>query len=215
MNTPGQNSNAVAELAFGMMIQCARNNYNGESGYELRGKKLGLYGFGAVGRCMQRLALGFEMEVVAYDPYIPAEKIREAGAIPVDKVPDLFRMCHFVSLHIPATPETKKSINKELFLSMPKKGVLVNTARKEVIDEEGMKAAFAERADLRYVCDVGTDMNPEEMCGAGRAFCTKKKMGAQTAEANENAGIAAAKQIVDFFEKGDVRCQVNKPGQTF
>merc|ERR1711959_572574 len=126
-------------------------------------------------------------------------------------VPDLFAQCHFVSLHIPATPETKKSINKELLLSMPKKGVLVNTARKEVVDEAGMKAAFAERQDLRYICDVGTDMAPDEMCGPGRALCTKKKMGAQTTEANENAGIAAAKQIVDFFEKGDVRFQVNKP----
>lgn len=215
MNTPGQNSNAVAELAFGMMVMAARNNYNGESGYELRGKKLGLYGFGAVGRCMYRLAKGFEMEVLAYDPFIPAEKIREAGAVPVEKVPDLFAQCNFVSLHIPATPETKQSINKELLLSMPKKGVLVNTARKEVVHEEGMKAAFAQREDLRYICDVGTDMLPEEMCGAGRCFATKKKMGAQTTEANENAGIAAAKQIVDFFEKGDVRCQVNKPGQTW
>jgi D-3-phosphoglycerate dehydrogenase len=215
MNTPGQNSNAVAELAFGMMVMAARNNYNGESGYELKGKKLGLYGFGAVGRCMFRLAKGFEMEVVAYDPFIPAEKIKEAGAIPVDKVLDLFAQCHFVSLHIPATPETKQSINKELLCSMPKKGVLVNTARKEVVHEEGMKAAFAEREDLRYICDVGTDMLPDEMCGAGRCFATKKKMGAQTTEANENAGIAAAKQIVNFFEKGDVRYQVNKPGQTW
>lgn len=215
MNTPGQNSNAVAELAFGMMVMCARNNYNGESGYELRGKKLGLYGFGAVGRCMYRLAKGFEMEVLAFDPYIPAEKIREAGAVPIDSVPELFKESNFVSLHIPATPETKKSINKDLLLSMPKKGVLVNTARKEVVDEDGMKAAFAAREDLRYICDVGTDMTPDDMCGQGRCFCTKKKMGAQTAEANENAGIAAARQIVDYFEKGDVRCQVNKPGQTF
>jgi D-3-phosphoglycerate dehydrogenase len=215
MNTPGQNSNAVAELAFGMMVMAARNNYNGESGYELKGKKLGLYGFGAVGRCMYRLAKGFEMDVVAYDPFIPAEKIKEAGAIPAEKVPELFKQCNFVSLHIPATPETKMSINEELLMSMPKKGVLVNTARKEVIHEEGMKAAFAQREDLRYICDVGTDMDPTEMCGAGRAYCTKKKMGAQTAEANENAGIAAAKQIVDFFEKGDVRFQVNKPGQKF
>merc|ERR1719456_1737281 len=124
---------------------------------------------------MYRLAKGFEMEVLAYDPFIPAEKIREAGAVPVEKVPDLFAQCNFVSLHIPATAETKQSINKELLLSMPKKGVLVNTARKEVVHEEGMKAAFAERADLKYVCDVGTDMVPDDMCGAGRAICTKKK----------------------------------------
>lgn len=164
---------------------------------------------------MYRLAKGFEMEVLAYDPFIPAEKIKEAGATPVETVPELFRECNFVSLHIPATPETKMSINKALLLAMPKKGFLVNTAQKEVIHEEEMKAAFAEREDLRYICDVGTDMTPDEMCGPGRAFCTKKKMGAQTTEANENAGIAAAKQIVDFFEKGDVRFQVNKPGQTF
>lgn len=214
MNTPGMNSNAVAELAFGMMVFCARNFYDGNSGYELKGKKLGLHGFGAVSRCMNTLAKGFGMEVVAVDPFIPKEKISEAGVTPVDTPKDLFQ-CNFVSLHIPATPETTKSITKEFLMSMPKNGVLINTARKEVVDEEGMKAAFAERDDLKYLCDVGTDMNPEEMCGKGRYFCTPKKMGAQTSEANNNAGVAAIRQIVDFFEKGDVRCQVNKPGQTF
>jgi len=211
MNTPGQNSNAVAELAFGMMLMCARNHYNGTSGFELRGKTLGIHGFGAIGRCMLRLAKGFEMNVLILSRSVPEEVVRELGAEPAASVADLFSWSNFVSLHVPATPLTKKSIGKDLLLSMPRKAALVNTARKEVIDEEGMKEAFRVRQDLKYLFDVGMCMAPEEVCGPGRFICTEKKMGAQTSEANENAGIAAARQIVDFFETGDVRFQVNKP----
>lgn len=215
MNTPGQNSNAVAELAFGMMITNARNHYDGSSGYELRGRTLALHGFGQVARQMQRLAKGFEMAVLAYDPFLKKEDIETTGAKAVDSVAELFA-ADFVSLHIPATKETTKSITKEFLLSMPKNGVLVNTARPEVVDEDGLLAAFTERKDLRYIADViPGNLDALNAENPKRAFVTPKKMGAQTGEANNNAGIAAAKQIVDFFEKDDRRFQVNKPGQTF
>ncbi|CAD7935452.1 unnamed protein product [Amoebophrya sp. A120] len=215
MNTPGQNSNAVAELAFGMMITQIRNHYDGSSGYELKGKTLALHGFGQVARNMFRLAKGFEMKVLAYDPFLKKEDIESAGAVPVGSVAELFD-ANFVSLHIPCTPETKESIGKDFLLKMPKNGVLVNTARAEVVHEAGLLEAFAERADLSYISDVAPTFDMEQLnASKKRCFVTKKKMGAQTSEANNNAGIAAAKQIVDFFEKGDVRFQVNKPGQTF
>jgi len=215
MNTPGMNSNAVAELVFGMILTNCRNHYDGTSGYELRGKTLGLYGCGNVSRCMIALAKGFGMEVRSYDPFLKPEQIEACGAAAVASVPELFE-CQFVSLHIPATPETTKSINAELLSKMPAKSVLINTTRKEVIDEDGLAANLESRTDFTYVSDLmpGNYAELKEKFG-NRCFCTAKKMGAQTSEANNNAGVAAAQQIVAFFEKGDVRCQVNKPGQTF
>jgi D-3-phosphoglycerate dehydrogenase len=218
MNTPGQNSNAVAELAFGMMVTNARNHYDGSSGYELRGKTLGLHGCGNVSKYMIELAKGFAMDVCAYDPFLTPEQITAAGAKPVSSVKELFN-CNFVSLHIPATPETKQSINKELLSAMPSPAVLVNTARKEVINEDDLAAVLQERKDFTYLADVAPDAlkSIQEALGDRKQqiFCTAKKMGAQTSEANNNAGIAAANQIVGFFERDERRCQVNKPGQTF
>eukprot|EP00658_Telonema_sp_P-2_P039259 TRINITY_DN28086_c0_g1_i8.p1 TRINITY_DN28086_c0_g1~~TRINITY_DN28086_c0_g1_i8.p1 ORF type:complete len:375 (+),score=134.59 TRINITY_DN28086_c0_g1_i8:53-1126(+) len=211
MNTPGQNANAVAELAFGMMLTNARNHYDGTSGYELRGKTLALYGYGAVAQQMHKLAKGFEMEVWAFDPFVSGEAMEKAGVKAITEVPELFD-ANFVSLHCPLTDDTRSSIGKDLLSRMPQKGAVINTARKEVIDEAGLEAAFADRSDLRYLSDVKPD-NVDGM--GGNLFATAKKMGAQTAEANINAGLAAAKQIVGFFEEGDKKFQVNKPGQTF
>lgn len=209
-NTPGQNSNAVAELVFGMAIAAARNGFNGTSGFELRGKSLGLQAFGQVGRNVARIAKGFEMEVSALDPFCPAEVIEAAGVRPVQDVRDLYRENRFVSIHIPATPQTVGSIGYELITLMPKGGVLLNTARKEVIDEEGLKRALAERPDLKYYADVKPGIAAElEELFPGRVFFTPKKTGAQTAEANINAGIAAARQTVAFFHDGTDRFRVN------
>jgi D-3-phosphoglycerate dehydrogenase len=210
-NTPGQNSNAVAELVFGMTVMAVRNMYNGTSGSELKGKKLGIQAFGQVGRNVARIAKGFGMEVSALDPYCPDEVMVQAGVTPVKSVEALYRDNKIVSIHIPATPETKGSIGYDLVTLLPKNGVLVNTARKEVIDEEGLRKALAERTDLKYVADVKPDNAAilEEEC-PGRVFFTPKKMGAQTAEANINAGLAAARQIVEFFTDGSARFRVNK-----
>jgi D-3-phosphoglycerate dehydrogenase len=210
-NTPGQNSNAVAELVFGMTVMAVRNMYNGTSGTELKGKRLGIQAFGQVGRNVARIAKGFGMEVSAIDPYCPEQVLVDAGVTPVKSVEDLYRDNKIVSIHIPATPETKGSIGYDLITLMPKNGVLVNTARKEVIDEEGLRKALADRPDLKYVADVKPDNAAaleEEF--AGRVFFTPKKMGAQTAEANINAGIAAARQIADFFRDGTAKFRVNK-----
>lgn len=210
-NTPGQNSNAVAELVFGMAVMAVRNMYNGTSGTELKGKKLGIHAFGQVGRNVARIAKGFGMEVSALDPYCPEAVMVEAGVAPVGSIDSLYGDNQIVSLHIPATPETKGSVGYELVTKLPKNGVLVNTARKEVIDEEGLRKALADRPDLKYVADVKPDnaaILEEEF--AGRVFFTPKKMGAQTAEANINAGIAAARQIVDFFRDGSAPFRVNK-----
>lgn len=211
MNTPGQNSNAVAELAFGMMVYLARKGFNGAAGTELRGKKLGIHAFGNVGRYVAEIGKGFGMEIFAYDPYVAKADMEILGVQAVDSVEELYSQCQYVSLHIPATSETKKSIGKDLLMKMPKGAVLVNTARKEVIHEEELLEVMAERTDFGYVSDIAPD------CAAtfselysGRFFFTAKKMGAQTSEANINAGIAAAEQIRDFFEKGDVKFQVNK-----
>lgn len=211
MNTPGQNSNAVAELVFGMLVYCVRNFYNGKAGTELLGKKLGILAFGNVGRNVARIATGFGMEVFAYDAFCPAEVIEAAGVKAVGSTEELFEICDIVSLHIPATAETKKSINAGLVGKMPKGGILINTARKEVIDEESLIALMSERSDIKYLTDIKPDSDTE-FCEKfeGRYFSTPKKMGAQTAEANINAGLAAAKQIVDFFEKGITKFQVNK-----
>lgn len=210
-NTPGQNSNAVAELALGMMVMAARNSYDGTSGSELMGKTLGIQAFGQVGRNVARIAKGFGMNVSAVDPYCPAEVIREAGVDVCESVADLYRNNKYVSVNIPATPETVKSIGYDLLMSMPKGGVVINTARKEVIDEAGLAKALDERTDLKYFADVKPDTAAEltERFG-NRVFFTPKKMGAQTAEANINAGIAAARQIVAYFKEGSERFRVNK-----
>ena len=210
MNTPGQNSNAVAELVFGMMVMAARNFYNGKSGTELMGKKLGILAFGNVGRNVSRIAKGFGMEVMAYDAYCPKEVIEAAGVEAADSRDQLFEQCDVVSLHIPATPETRQSINAALVGKMRKGGVLVNTARKEVIDEAQLLEVMAQRTDLKYVTDIMPDAHARFSELEGRYFSTPKKMGAQTAEANINAGIAAANQIVGFLKDGITRFQVNK-----
>ena len=210
MNTPGQNSNAVAELVFGMMVMAARNFYNGKSGTELMGKKLGILAFGNVGRNVSRIAKGFGMEVMAYDAYCPKEVIEAAGVEAADSQDQLFEQCDVVSLHIPATPETRQSINAALVGKMRKGGVLVNTARKEVIDEAQLLEVMAQRTDLKYVTDIMPDAHARFSELEGRYFSTPKKMGAQTAEANINAGIAAANQIVGFLKDGITRFQVNK-----
>ncbi len=209
-NTPGQNANAVAELVFGLLVYTVRNFYNGKAGTELKGKRLGILAFGNVGRNVARIAKGFGMEVSAYDEFVPAEKIEAQGVKAAKSQDDLFENNDIVSLHIPATPETVKSINYEQVAKMPKNGILVNTARKEVIDEEGLLKLLAERTDLKYVTDIKPDADAEFGKFEGRYFATPKKMGAQTAEANINAGIAAAKQINAFFKDGDTKFQVNK-----
>lgn len=211
MNTPGQNSNAVAELVFGMLVYGVRNFYNGTSGSELKGKTLGILAYGNVGRNVARIAKGFGMEVYAYDAFCPAEAIEADGVKAVASTAELFKHCQIVSLHIPATPETKGSINHELICSMPKGAILVNTARKEVIDEAGLLQAMTDRPDLKYLTDIMPAAHAElAEKFAGRYFSTPKKMGAQTAEANINAGIAAAKQIVDFLVNGNEKFRVNK-----
>lgn len=209
-NTPGQNSNAVAELVFGLLVYAVRNFYNGKSGSELLGKKLGILAFGNVGRNVARIAKGFGMDVYAYDAFCPKEAIEAAGVKAVDSQDALFENCDVVSLHIPATPETKQSINAALVGKMKKGGILVNTARKEVINEPELLKLFEERTDLKYVSDIMPDAHEEFCKFEGRYFATPKKMGAQTAEANINAGIAAAKQINAFFADGCTKFQVNK-----
>lgn len=210
MNTPGQNANAVAELVFGMLVYAVRNFYNGKSGSELMGKKLGILAFGNVGRNVARIAKGFGMEVYAYDAFCPASAIEAAGVKAAANQNELFKTCDIVSLHIPATAETKNSINYEMVGQMKKGGILVNTARKEVIDEAGLIKLMAEREDIKYITDIMPDANDEFAKFEGRYFSTPKKMGAQTTEANTNAGIAAAKQIVDFIQNGNEKFRVNK-----
>ena len=209
-NTPGQNSNAVAELVFGMLVYAIRNFYNGKSGTELKGKKLGILAFGNVGRNVARIAKGFDMDVYAYDAFCPAEAIEAAGVHAVKTQNDLFKVSDVLSLHIPATPDTIKSINYEMVNQLPKKAILLNTARKEVINEEELLKLMAEREDLKFITDIKPDADEEFLKFTGRYFSTPKKMGAQTAEANLNAGVAAAKQINAFFATGDTKFQVNK-----
>lgn len=210
-NTPGQNSNAVAELAIAMMIYMCRNQFTPVTGCEISGKKIGIQAFGNVGRLVAKKAEALGMSVLATDPFIPEAKIAEAGATPVTTVRELYAESDFVSIHIPATPDTVGSIGYELITSMPKGAVLVNTARKEVIDEAGLEKALEDRQDLKYVTDVAPDNidRLREKFGV-RVFATPKKMGAQTAEANMNAGLAAARQIVAFFAEGCTKFQVNK-----
>lgn len=209
-NTPGQNSNAVAELVFGLLVFTVRNFFNGKSGSELKGKKLGILAFGNVGRNVARIAKGFGMDVYAFDEFVPKEKIEEQGVHGVNSRDELFEVCDVVSLHIPATAETRESINYQVVNLMKKGGIVVNTARKEVINEPELVKLLAEREDLKYITDIKPDADEEFRKFEGRYFATPKKMGAQTAEANINAGIAAAKQIVSFFTTGDEKFRVNK-----
>jgi len=209
-NTPGQNSNAVAELVFGLLVYGVRNFYNGKSGTELKDKKLGILAFGNVGRNVARIAKGFGMEVYAYDAFCPASAIEEAGVHAVASQDELFKTCDVVSLHIPATPETRESINYATVSQLAKGGILINTARKEVINEPELIKLLEEREDLKYLTDIKPDADEEFAKFEGRYFSTPKKMGAQTAEANINAGIAAAQQINAFFKDGCTKYQVNK-----
>ena len=210
MNTPGQNANAVAELVLGLLVYCVRNFYNGKSGSELMGKKLGILAFGNVGRNVARIAKGFGMEVCAYDAYCPADVIEAAGVKACASQAELFKEADIVSLHIPATAETKQSINYDLCSTMKKGAILINSARKEVIDEAGLLKLMAEREDLKYITDIMPDADADFKKFEGRYFSTPKKMGAQTAEANTNAGLAAANQIVGFIKEGITKFQVNK-----
>ncbi len=211
MNTPGQNSNAVAELAIGLMIYMNRNQFTPGTGRELKGKTIGIQAYGNVGRLVGALAQGFGMKVLAFDPFLSAEKIEATGAEVASSLEELYAKSDFVSLHIPATEQTKGSIGYDLVSRMPKGGCLINTARKEVIDEDGLIKVLTEREDLRYVADVAPGKAAEfaEKFGA-RYFATPKKMGAETAEANVNAGLAAASQICNFFATGDTKFQLNK-----
>jgi D-3-phosphoglycerate dehydrogenase / 2-oxoglutarate reductase len=210
MNTPGQNSNAVAELALGMMVYLARNQYNGKAGTELRGKKLGIHAYGNVGKYVAQIAKGFGMETFAFDPFIPKEAIEADGVKALDSVEELYKNCQYISLHIPANDKTKGSINYDLFKIMPKNATLVNTARKEVICEESLLKIFADRPDFKYISDIAPDCKDEIVEKfEGRYFFTPKKSGAQTSEANINAGIASANQIINFIEKGDTTFKVN------
>lgn len=211
MNTPGQNANAVAELVMGMTVTLIRNNYNGTSGTELLGKTLGIHAYGAVGRNVARIAKGFGMKVSALDPWVKDEVMEADGITPVHSVEELYSNNQFVSLHIPANDQTRKSVNRDLITRLPKNGVLINAARKEVIDEDGLAAALEERDDIRYIADVKPDI-ADQLAEKypNRVMFTPKKMGAQTAEANINAGIAAANQVVAHLKDGWNKFQVNK-----
>lgn len=211
MNTPGQNSNAVAELALGMMVMAARNMYNGTAGTELLGKKLGIHAYGNVGKHVARIAKGFGMEVYAFDPFVSVDAIKADGIAPVGSVEELYKTCQYISLHIPANDKTNKSINKDLLGMMPKGATLINTARKEVIDEEGVIQLMADREDFKYMSDIAPEMKDDFQSKFGsRVFFSPKKLGAQTSEANVNAGVAGAKQIIDFFNNGNETFRLNK-----
>ncbi len=211
MNTPGQNANAVAELVFGMAVFMARGAFSGKAGTELKGKKIGIHAFGNIGKIVASIAKGFGMEVYAYDPFVSHDVIEKEGVVSVATIEELYSTCQYVSLHIPATEKTKNSINKELLSNMPKGAVLINTARKEVINEASLVELMSERADFVYISDIAPS-NKDEFASKfeGRVFFTPKKLGAQTSEANINAGLAAANQIVSFISNGDNTFQVNK-----
>ena len=210
MNTPGQNSNAVAELVIGMMVYMARGCFNGKPGTELKAKSIGLHAYGNVGRCVARIAKGFGMNVYAFDPFVSAESIESEGVIVVDTEEELYSTCQYISLHIPANKHTIQSINYNLLSKMPIGGTLINSARKEVINEDDLLKIFGERDDFKYISDIAPVCAPEiAEKFEGRFYFTPKKMGAQTAEANINAGMAGASQIVNFIEKGDTTFKVN------
>ena len=210
MNTPGQNANAVAELVLGMMVMMARNQYNGKPGTELKGKTLGIHAYGNVGKNVARIAKGFDMNVVAYDPYVSSEIVERDNIKDYENIEDMYQNAQYISLHIPATPQTIKSINYDLLKKMPENAVLINTARKEIIDEDGLIKLMTERPDFKYISDIQPDKKEifESQFG-DRIFFTPKKMGAQTAEANINAGVAAVNQIVNFFEHDDTTYKLN------
>ena len=211
MNTPGQNSNAVAELAFGMMLFMARNQFNGKSGTELMGKKLGIHAYGNVGANVARIARGFMMDVVAYDPYVSEKVMLDDGVTPINTVEKMYETCDYISLHLPSVPATQRFVNYKLIGKMKKGATIVNTARKEVVCEDGIIKIFEERNDLKYASDIAPVKKDEMIEKFGeRVYFTSKKIGAQTLEANINAGVAAITQIVNFFEKGDTKFQVNK-----
>lgn len=211
MNTPGQNANAVAELVFGLIINIIRHQYDGSTGTELRGKKLGIHGYGNIGKIVALIAKGFGMEVYAFDPFIDQSVIEKDGVKYESKIEDLYAKCQYITLHIPANDKTKKSINFELLSKMPVGACVINTARKEVIDEAGLIKMFEARKDFLYTADIAPD-NASEIAEKfkGKFYFTSKKTGAQTHEANNNAGLAAANQIVNFFLTGDKKFQVNK-----
>ncbi|MCF7912005.1 MAG: 3-phosphoglycerate dehydrogenase [Candidatus Cloacimonetes bacterium] len=211
MNTPGQNSNAVAELAIGMMVYLARNQFQPKAGTELMGKKVGIHAYGNVGRHVARIARGFNMEVFAFDPYVTDDALISEGITPVHSADELYSSCDYISLHLPKTEKTLKFVNRDLLRKMPKGAALINTARKEVVCQEGLKLVLGERADLKYASDIAPDNAAEliELFPA-QVFFTPKKMGAQTQEANLNAGVAAISQIVKYLEEGDNTFQVNK-----
>lgn len=209
MNTPGQNANAVAELVFGLLVYAVRNFYDGSSGTELKDKKIGIHAYGNVGRCVARIANGFGMKVYAYDLFCNPKDIQADGVTPVNSVEELYQNCDIVSVHIPATKDTKQSINARLLSLMPQNAILVNTARKEVMHEADMLAHIATHSDFIYLTDIIPDNHLDMQQYAKQYFSTPKKMGAQTSEANINAGIAAAKQIVDFIKNGNTQYKVN------
>ena len=211
MNTPGQNSNAVAELAFGMMVYMARGQFNGKPGTELKGKFLGIHAYGNVGVNVARIAKGFGMKVLAFDPYVDKEKMKTDGIIYVDSIEELYNICDYISLHLPSIPETKNYVNDKLLSIMKPGATVINTARKEVVCEDSILIVLAERSDLKYASDIAPEKKEEMLEKLGdRVYFTPKKMGAQTLEANINAGVAAINQIIDYFEKGDTTFQVNK-----
>ncbi len=210
MNTPGQNSNAVAELTFGMLVFMARGNFKGISGTELKGKKIGIHAYGNVGKNVARIAKGFDMDVYAFDPFVPREVIEKDGIKGLNSVEELYSTCHYISLNIPATEKTKNSINLELLSKMPTGATVINTARKEVINEGELKQVFEKRPDFKYISDIMPSNHEELLKFENRYYCTPKKQGAETSEANINAGLAAANQIVDFFKNGVTKFQVNK-----
>ena len=211
MNTPGQNANAVAELVFGLLVRHVRHNYDGTAGTELRGKRIGLLAYGNVARCVARIARGFEMEVSAYDFFNRVERIEEDGTYAAHNLYDLVQKCDIVSLHTPATPRTRGFVNREMVELMRPGAILINTARKEIVDENELLPLLMERTDLSYLTDIRPDRHDEFASALGnRYYATPKKLGAQTAEANANAGLAAARQIVGFFATGDTTFRVNR-----
>ncbi|EGJ71342.1 Phosphoglycerate dehydrogenase [Bacteroides coprosuis DSM 18011] len=209
MNTPGQNANAVAELVFGMLLWGARNGFNGVSGFELKGKTLGIHAFGNVGQNVARIAKGFGMNVLAYDPYTPSVVIYRSGVEPVSCAEELYSKSDIISIHLPYTPLTKKVINRELLQNLPEKAILINTARKEVIHEEDLIAMMKERPQMKYLTDIAPAHPAEFLEMGNRYFATPKKMGAQTLEANSNAAVAAARELINYFESGNVDFKVN------
>ncbi len=211
MNTPGQNANAVAELAISMIIYMSRNQFTPGTGTEISGKKIGIQAYGNVGRLVAKKAQALGMEVMAFDPFVTDETMKADNVVPAGSLEQMYSECNFISLHIPATPQTIGSIGYDLISRMPAGGCLLNTARKEIINEAELVKVLTDRPDLKYVTDIAAGCQSElnEKFGK-RVFATPKKMGAETAEANINAGIAAARQIVEFFTSGCTRFQVNK-----